>query len=281
MGNTNSTQEEIINSRYKLQAASIDSWRIYDENNPIPGYFGFDWLSSRHPDLYHQFALSVGRPSYEQDKLDGIMETPYARIMSRIINPADLLIGDLRAKAVECLGLESGGHVIDAGCGTGSSFSFLAKAVGPSGHVVGIEIDPFLADRAESRIQKNGWHNVQMLRADAQAVTLRQEFDGLLMFAAHEVLTSPKALDNLLACLKEHARVVAFGTKQTNSLPGYTVNPLLRLASKRWLPFSAPIDTRPWSLLEARLDKITVEERLFGILYIVSGTWMKPVKDRL
>ena len=53
------TLEEIISSRYKLQAAPIGSWRIYDENNPIPGYFEFDWLSSRHPDLYHKYALST------------------------------------------------------------------------------------------------------------------------------------------------------------------------------------------------------------------------------
>lgn len=53
------TQEDIIRSGYKLQAAPFDAWRIYDENNPLPGYFEFDWLSSRHPDLYHQFALSA------------------------------------------------------------------------------------------------------------------------------------------------------------------------------------------------------------------------------
>jgi ubiquinone/menaquinone biosynthesis C-methylase UbiE len=59
MGKMSFTQEEIIRSGYKLQAAPVDSWRFYDEINPIPGYFQFDWLSSRHPDLYHQFALST------------------------------------------------------------------------------------------------------------------------------------------------------------------------------------------------------------------------------
>jgi SAM-dependent methyltransferase len=53
------TQEEINRSGYKLQAAPVDSWRNYDEENPMPGYFQFDWLSSRHPDLYHKFALST------------------------------------------------------------------------------------------------------------------------------------------------------------------------------------------------------------------------------
>ena len=57
--NADLTQEEIDRSRYKLQAAPPDSWRTYDEHDPIPGYYQFDWLSSRHPDLYHRFALST------------------------------------------------------------------------------------------------------------------------------------------------------------------------------------------------------------------------------
>lgn len=53
------TQEEIIRHGFRLPAASVDSWRTYDELNPVPGYFQFDWLSSRHPDLYHKFSLST------------------------------------------------------------------------------------------------------------------------------------------------------------------------------------------------------------------------------
>jgi len=53
------TQEDILHSGFKLKAAPVDAWRIYDEKDPIPGYFQFDWLSSRHPDLYHRFALST------------------------------------------------------------------------------------------------------------------------------------------------------------------------------------------------------------------------------
>lgn len=52
------TQADIERSGYNLQAAPLDEWRTYDEVDPIPGYFQFDWLSSRHPDLYHAFALS-------------------------------------------------------------------------------------------------------------------------------------------------------------------------------------------------------------------------------
>lgn len=200
------------------------------------------------------------------------MGTPYAQFMWRIIDPADRLIGRWRATAVKRLELKAGAWVIDAGCGTGSSFPYLLEAVGSSGYVVGIEVDPFLANEAQRRIHQNGWRNVRVIQADAQAVAVRPQFDGLLMFAAHEVSTSPKALNNLFAGLNEHARVVAFGAKQTHSPPGRVVNPLLRLASKHWLPFSSPIDARPWSSLEARVDQLAVEEHFFGIFYLVSGT---------
>jgi SAM-dependent methyltransferase len=53
------TQADILRSGYKLPTAPVDSWRSYDEADPVPGYFQFDWLSARHPDLYHQFALST------------------------------------------------------------------------------------------------------------------------------------------------------------------------------------------------------------------------------
>lgn len=44
---------------YDVAAAPRDAWRSYDRHDPDPGYFEFDWLSARHPDLYHAFALST------------------------------------------------------------------------------------------------------------------------------------------------------------------------------------------------------------------------------
>jgi len=53
------TIKEIKDAGYKMKAAEKGSWKNYNESNPIPGYFQFDWLSSRFPDLYHDFALST------------------------------------------------------------------------------------------------------------------------------------------------------------------------------------------------------------------------------
>jgi ubiquinone/menaquinone biosynthesis C-methylase UbiE len=52
------TQEQLERFGYNVPAAPPGEWRDYDETNPVPRYFDFDWLSSRHPDLYHAFALS-------------------------------------------------------------------------------------------------------------------------------------------------------------------------------------------------------------------------------
>jgi ubiquinone/menaquinone biosynthesis C-methylase UbiE len=63
------SQEQLKNAGYWLNAAPNDAARDYDECNPIPGYFEFDWLSAMHPDLYHEFALTTTGFMNELDKL--------------------------------------------------------------------------------------------------------------------------------------------------------------------------------------------------------------------
>jgi ubiquinone/menaquinone biosynthesis C-methylase UbiE len=43
---------------------------------------------------------------------------------------------DLRRKAVDRLELSRGDNVLEIGCGTGNSFSYLYDAVGPAGHIM-------------------------------------------------------------------------------------------------------------------------------------------------
>jgi hypothetical protein len=40
-------------------AAPPGSWRVYDSAAPDPGYFEFDWITARYPDLYDAFARST------------------------------------------------------------------------------------------------------------------------------------------------------------------------------------------------------------------------------
>jgi len=57
----------------------------------------------------------------------------------------------LRAQAVARMGLRRGDSVLDLGCGTGTNLSRLRQAVGPSGHVFGIDISPGMLRSAAQR----------------------------------------------------------------------------------------------------------------------------------
>ena len=142
---------------------------------------------------------------------------PYTWFLSRRPNFMASFTHPLRREAVQHLELEKGDRVLDIGCGTGASFPYLVQVVGLLGEVVGVEISPAMVAQARKRVEDHEWSNVNVLEGAAQSVKLTGSFDGLLLFAAHEVLTSPLALDHLLPYLKEDARVVAFGAKPSSS----------------------------------------------------------------
>lgn len=198
-------------------------------------------------------------------------EPPYTRLMSPIAERRNVILERLRTEAVARLELAPGSRVIDAACGTGASFPFLLEKIGPTGEIVGVEISEFMAEIANRHIRENGWGNVRVIVSPAQTAQVEGEFDGLLLFAAHEVLTSNAALDRLFPHLEAGARVVAFGAKLLKPPLGWLSNPFFRQVSKKWLPHSPPIDWQPWRLLLERCEGIQVEQRIGGVMYLVSG----------
>lgn len=76
------TVEDIREAGYSLEAAPPGDWRIYDECDPAPGYFDFDWFSAYHPDLYHKFALST----------EGLMDR-----LGELVDLSGLVVADVGA----------------------------------------------------------------------------------------------------------------------------------------------------------------------------------------
>jgi SAM-dependent methyltransferase len=206
---------------------------------------------------------------------------PYTWLLSRRPNFMASFTHPLRQEAVHHLALSKGHRALDVGCGTGASFPYLVEAVGNLSEVVGVEISPEMAAQARKRVQNQGWSNVHVLEGAAHTVELTGRFDGLLLFAAHEVLTSALALDHLLAYLQEDAHVVAFGAKYSSSGRGVLINPLLGAIMRHLLPSSsASIDEHPWRLLEERIGTLHKEERAHGLMYLVWGS-LRPTKGPL
>jgi ubiquinone/menaquinone biosynthesis C-methylase UbiE len=107
-------------------------------------------------------------------------------------------------------GIGAGHRVLDLGSGVGDVSMLLARLVGPSGEVVGIERDAQSIERANARVTQAGLRNVRFTQADASQVADDRLFDAavgrfILMF-----LPDPTSALRSLTRLVRPDGVVAF-----------------------------------------------------------------------
>src|SRR5262245_62782508 len=72
----------------------------------------------------------------------------------------------------ELLGLaapQPGEHVLDIGCGPGTTVLKLAKHIGPGGHVLGADVSEPSVVRSRERIAAAGLRHAEVVVADASA----------------------------------------------------------------------------------------------------------------
>ena len=118
-----------IDYSYDMEAAPPDAWRSYDPADPDPGYYQFDWISARHPDLYHQYAVtSVG-------------------LMEELVRLVDL----------------SGLDVLDVGAGTGHSTIGAARK---ARHVTAVDAYRSVVEFGRSAIRAAGLTDVTYVVGD-------------------------------------------------------------------------------------------------------------------
>lgn len=99
----------------------------------------------------------------------------------------DALIAPFGAQAMAAARVQLGERVVDVGCGCGDTTLALADAVGPSGHVLGVDVSAPMLARARERAGPRA--NVAFLEADAAAGVLPPGADllfsrfGVMFFA--------------------------------------------------------------------------------------------------
>lgn len=96
----------------------------------------------------------------------------YTEIMDRMLSP----FGDA---AQENLGDITGKSVLDLGCGGGESTVKLAKAVGTSGVVIGVDVSADLIFLANQQRKAAGAANMALMCADASELALGEPVDAL------------------------------------------------------------------------------------------------------
>lgn len=109
-----------------------------------------------------------------------------------------------RGGAIDALALEPGMRVADVGCGPGVLTVLIARAVGPEGEVVALDIQPAMLDRLKRRVAKAGVTNVRPVRAGAGEGTLENRyFDrALLATVLGEIPDRERALREIYEALK-------------------------------------------------------------------------------
>jgi cyclopropane fatty-acyl-phospholipid synthase-like methyltransferase len=84
----------------------------------------------------------------------------------------DLLSDAMRATTFELLesaGLKTGDQCLDAGCGGGHVALEMARIVGPTGHVMGIDFDPHVLEFARADAKEASADNVEFVTADTSS----------------------------------------------------------------------------------------------------------------
>ncbi|MCS4505135.1 methyltransferase domain-containing protein [Arhodomonas aquaeolei] len=80
--------------------------------------------------------------------------------------PMGVRLGRYRAALVDGLALAPGDTVVDLGCGTGRNLPRLARAVGPAGRIIGVDVSAGMLERARRRADALGLDNVSLVQAD-------------------------------------------------------------------------------------------------------------------
>jgi len=123
-----------------------------------------------------------------------------------------------RKFAIRSLALEEGSSVLNLPCGTGQNFSYLQHYLNGIGKVVGVDLSSGMLQKAQRKINANGWDNISLFKEDATAIDkswvkthLGQEvkFDAILCDLGLSGFPEWRnVIDNLLSLLRPGGRFV-------------------------------------------------------------------------
>ncbi len=114
-----------------------------------------------------------------------------------------------RQRMFELLDVRPGATLLDVGCGAGNDVQDLAKLVGPSGRVVGIDSSSTMVQQARARTA-DVHLPVEYLQGDAYQLPFKENiFDGCLSSRVFKHLASPdRALVEMVRVARSGAHIV-------------------------------------------------------------------------
>jgi SAM-dependent methyltransferase len=171
----------------------------------------------------------------------------------------DAQVEPLGRHAMDRARLVPGEHVLDVGCGCGTTTLALARRVGPNGSATGIDISSVMLERARQIAAQAGLSNIHFENADAQTHAFAGDFDalfsrfGIMFFAQPEA-----AFANLHSALHPGGRLTFIAWQAVHLNPWMFV-PVMAAAQHIPIPLpTSPDAPGPFAFADA--------ERVRGIL---------------
>jgi len=181
----------------------------------------------------------------------------------------------IRARAVRHLELKPGARVLEAGCGTGPNLRYLQRAVGPQGHVYGVDFSEGMLDRARHRRERAGWHNVTLVREEAGKYVAPEPLDGVLFSLSFNTMPHhATVLQHVWRQLKPGGRLVIMDAKLPRGQFGRMILPVIVPVMRATVLGNPYI--RPWEHLARLSERIEMHDLLFSY-YVCRCT--KPVYE--
>ena len=157
----------------------------------------------------------------------------------------DQQLGPLGDEAMAALGPKSGETIIDVGCGCGTTSRQLARLVGPSGHVLALDISAPMLQVASEQARAEALNQITCQAADAQIHPFEPaSADGIFSrFGVMFFIDPPAAFANLRLALKRGGRLAFVCWKDDNwiNMPMRAVTAAIPEAP----PLPAPVPGAP------------------------------------
>lgn len=177
-----------------------------------------------------------------------------------------------RREAIKELSLKPGDTVLDLGCGTGLNFPILQRKVGYKGTIIGVDLSESMLDKAQKRVRRHGWKNVQLVESDMADFAIPEHTDAVLSTAA--LTMSPEyyqIIQYVADELKPGKRMSIFEFKKPEKWPEWLVDVTLSLL-KTYGVRKAHTKRTPWKSIEHHFQQSEMKEYYFGAVYICFGT---------
>lgn len=181
-----------------------------------------------------------------------------------------------RRRAIAALHLRPGDTVIDIACGTGLNFPLLHHAIGPHGHIIGVDLTDAMLTQAHHRIHTHGWNNINLVHADAAEYTFPTNIDAVLStYALTQIPDSAQVITHAAAALRPGGRCAILDLK----IPDHTPRWLTHLATAPARPFTsiqAWTTHRPWetihTAMQQQLTNLTWTNLFHGTAFLATAT---------